>query len=147
FGKIGQIGNADAAMAPVPLPELLRFKVFPIPGVDHFTAHQLLNKVSRWSGNGTLRSGAAGLWIGIFPVDPGDAPSQRGELFLDILHTDTFAFSLPNIAHGIAAEQPCFLPHHCYIQEVIKSALIPVAGFGTRLLPATKSQPKEMLPV
>jgi UTP--glucose-1-phosphate uridylyltransferase len=30
---------------------------------------------------------------------------------------------------------------------VIKSALIPVAGLGTRLLPATKSQPKEMLPV
>jgi len=30
---------------------------------------------------------------------------------------------------------------------VIKSALIPVAGHGMRLLPATKSQPKEMLPV
>jgi UTP--glucose-1-phosphate uridylyltransferase len=30
---------------------------------------------------------------------------------------------------------------------VIKSALVPVAGIGTRLLPATKSQPKEMLPV
>src|SRR3982750_2042783 len=29
----------------------------------------------------------------------------------------------------------------------IKSAIIPVAGIGTRLLPATKSQPKEMLPV
>ena len=31
--------------------------------------------------------------------------------------------------------------------EVIKSAIVPVAGIGTRLLPATKSQPKEMLPV
>jgi UTP--glucose-1-phosphate uridylyltransferase len=30
---------------------------------------------------------------------------------------------------------------------VIISAVIPVAGHGTRLLPATKSQPKEMLPV
>jgi len=30
---------------------------------------------------------------------------------------------------------------------VIKSAIVPVAGVGTRLLPATKSQPKEMLPV
>lgn len=30
---------------------------------------------------------------------------------------------------------------------MIKSALIPVAGYGTRLLPATKCQPKEMLPV
>jgi UTP--glucose-1-phosphate uridylyltransferase len=30
---------------------------------------------------------------------------------------------------------------------VIQSAVVPVAGHGTRLLPATKSQPKEMLPV
>ncbi|HZT33045.1 MAG TPA: UTP--glucose-1-phosphate uridylyltransferase [Bryobacteraceae bacterium] len=30
---------------------------------------------------------------------------------------------------------------------MIKSAVVPVAGQGTRLLPATKSQPKEMLPV
>ncbi|MQY61233.1 UTP--glucose-1-phosphate uridylyltransferase GalU [bacterium] len=29
----------------------------------------------------------------------------------------------------------------------IRKALIPAAGFGTRFLPATKSQPKEMLPV
>jgi UTP--glucose-1-phosphate uridylyltransferase len=34
-----------------------------------------------------------------------------------------------------------------YIRMVIKSAVVPVAGHGTRLLPATKSQPKEMLPV
>lgn len=34
-----------------------------------------------------------------------------------------------------------------YSRKVIKSAVIPVAGHGTRLLPATKSQPKEMLPV
>lgn len=30
---------------------------------------------------------------------------------------------------------------------MINSAIVPVAGHGTRLLPATKSQPKEMLPV
>ena len=36
---------------------------------------------------------------------------------------------------------------HCYIHMVIQSAVVPVAGHGTRLLPATKSQPKEMLPV
>src|ERR1035438_3626162 len=30
---------------------------------------------------------------------------------------------------------------------MIQSAVIPVAGLGTSLLPATKSQPKEMLPV
>ena len=29
----------------------------------------------------------------------------------------------------------------------IDLAIVPVAGHGTRLLPATKSQPKEMLPV
>jgi len=29
----------------------------------------------------------------------------------------------------------------------IRKAVVPVAGWGTRLLPATKSQPKEMLPV
>jgi len=33
------------------------------------------------------------------------------------------------------------------VKEIIKKAVIPVAGFRTRLLPATKSQPKEMLPI
>lgn len=31
--------------------------------------------------------------------------------------------------------------------EMIRSAVVPVAGLGTRLMPATRSQPKEMLPV
>ena len=31
--------------------------------------------------------------------------------------------------------------------ETIRKALIPVAGLGTRFLPATKAQPKEMLPL
>ena len=31
--------------------------------------------------------------------------------------------------------------------DPIDLAVVPVAGHGTRLLPATKSQPKEMLPV
>ena len=29
----------------------------------------------------------------------------------------------------------------------VKKAILPVAGFGTRFLPATKAQPKEMLPI
>ncbi|RUM60993.1 MAG: UTP--glucose-1-phosphate uridylyltransferase, partial [Persephonella sp.] len=29
----------------------------------------------------------------------------------------------------------------------VRKAVIPVAGFGTRFLPATKSTPKEMLPI
>lgn len=33
------------------------------------------------------------------------------------------------------------------MSRMIRKAIIPAAGLGTRLLPATKSQPKEMLPV
>ncbi len=33
------------------------------------------------------------------------------------------------------------------MEKKITKAILPVAGFGTRFLPATKSQPKEMLPV
>jgi len=32
-------------------------------------------------------------------------------------------------------------------QSIIKKAILPVAGLGTRFLPATKAQPKEMLPL
>jgi UTP--glucose-1-phosphate uridylyltransferase len=31
--------------------------------------------------------------------------------------------------------------------QKVRKAIIPVAGYGTRFLPATKSQPKEMLPI
>ena len=31
--------------------------------------------------------------------------------------------------------------------RAVKKAIVPVAGFGTRMLPATKAIPKEMLPV
>lgn len=33
------------------------------------------------------------------------------------------------------------------MNKILKEAVIPVAGLGTRMLPVTKSQPKEMLPV
>ena len=33
------------------------------------------------------------------------------------------------------------------LNDPIRKAVIPAAGFGTRFLPATKSQPKEMLPI
>lgn len=33
------------------------------------------------------------------------------------------------------------------MNKKVKTAIFPVAGFGTRFLPATKAQPKEMLPV
>ena len=31
--------------------------------------------------------------------------------------------------------------------QKIRKAVFPVAGFGTRFLPATKSMPKELLPI
>lgn len=34
-----------------------------------------------------------------------------------------------------------------YMQTMIRKAVIPAAGLGTRFLPATKAQPKEMLPI
>src|SRR5512141_1489652 len=32
-------------------------------------------------------------------------------------------------------------------KKKIRKAIIPAAGYGTRFLPATKAQPKEMLPI
>ena len=34
-----------------------------------------------------------------------------------------------------------------FLPMPVTKAVIPAAGFGTRFLPATKSQPKEMLPI
>ncbi|MDU7905212.1 MAG: UTP--glucose-1-phosphate uridylyltransferase, partial [Peptostreptococcaceae bacterium] len=33
------------------------------------------------------------------------------------------------------------------MKKAVRKAIIPAAGLGTRFLPATKSQPKEMLPI
>ena len=33
------------------------------------------------------------------------------------------------------------------MRQIVRKAIIPAAGLGTRFLPATKSQPKEMLPI
>ena len=33
------------------------------------------------------------------------------------------------------------------MNTLIKKAVFPVAGLGSRFLPATKAQPKEMLPI
>jgi len=33
------------------------------------------------------------------------------------------------------------------MSPTIRKCIIPAAGFGTRFLPATKAQPKEMLPI
>jgi UTP--glucose-1-phosphate uridylyltransferase len=33
------------------------------------------------------------------------------------------------------------------VRMTVRKAVFPVAGLGTRFLPATKAQPKEMLPI
>ena len=33
------------------------------------------------------------------------------------------------------------------MKQKVRKAIIPAAGLGTRFLPATKAQPKEMLPI
>ena len=33
------------------------------------------------------------------------------------------------------------------IRDMVRKVIIPAAGLGTRLFPATKEQPKEMLPI
>ncbi len=38
-------------------------------------------------------------------------------------------------------------PMHNYNQQAVTKAVYPVAGLGTRFLPATKASPKEMLVV
>jgi UTP--glucose-1-phosphate uridylyltransferase len=48
-------------------------------------------------------------------------------------------------AHINASEKIFIIISGAYVS--IRKAVIPVAGLGTRMLPATKSQPKEMLPV
>ncbi|MGH9682410.1 MAG: UTP--glucose-1-phosphate uridylyltransferase GalU [Candidatus Acidiferrales bacterium] len=54
------------------------------------------------------------------------------------------------VASQFASEKWGFRALHILMSEKIKrvrKAVLPVAGLGTRFLPATKAQPKEMLPV
>ena len=46
------------------------------------------------------------------------------------------------ILHKITVEEMT-----CLCRKKVKKAIIPAAGWGTRFLPATKAQPKEMLPI
>ena len=93
-----QIRDIHAAVAPVPLEQLLGFEVFAARGVDHFAADELLNEVARRTQVRDAR-GLGGLAepVGLarpLPVDTRDAPPQYGELFLDILHCSPFICQL-----------------------------------------------------
>jgi len=44
-------------------------------------------------------------------------------------------------------EDAIYIKEDCFNMKRVTKAVIPAAGLGTRFLPATKSQPKEMLPI
>ena len=58
-----------------------------------------------------------------------------------------FAFDICDWFHNLNA-QNCFL-NKGLIKMIskVRKAVFPVAGFGTRFLPATKAMPKELLPI
>ncbi|HKA75267.1 MAG TPA: sugar phosphate nucleotidyltransferase, partial [Xanthobacteraceae bacterium] len=59
-----------------------------------------------------------------------------------------FVSDILNKASDILAPLAESLPsRHLGIMKPIRKAVFPVAGLGTRFLPATKAMPKEMLPV
>jgi UTP--glucose-1-phosphate uridylyltransferase len=104
---------------------------------DNLAADQLLDEIPvrrkprGWQGARPSRL------PGPFAVDLRDPASKQSQFFPKI---HLFAVCLPIYR---VSEYGTIV----YIRKVIKSAVVPVAGHGTRLLPATKSQPKEMLPV
>src|SRR5829696_3650291 len=51
-------------------------------------------------------------------------------------------FFVSFVVHSSSRRRTC--PH---LMSTIRKSLIPAAGFGTRMLPAAKAVPKEMLPV
>jgi UTP--glucose-1-phosphate uridylyltransferase len=107
--------------------------------VNHLARHQVLNEPGGRRIRVTLRDGGRTRALPfVLAVDPRDPAAKSGELGLYILHASLFLCSLYNTSRQQRTR---------YIRKVIKSAVVPVAGHGTRLLPATKSQPKEMLPV
>ena len=66
----------------------------------------------------------------------------RGAFFSSLL-VRTSAASLYNCASPLNAE----LQRGYAMKQTVRKAVFPAAGLGTRFLPATKAQPKEMLPL
>ena len=87
FRKLGQVGDIDAAVAAVALPELLGFEVLAERRGDHLAGEQLLDELRR---RGAAEDAAAERGVRVLAVDARDALAQRGELFLDILHLRFF---------------------------------------------------------
>src|SRR5437016_3666432 len=49
--------------------------------------------------------------------------------------------------HILYSREPRVLCYDSDVTSAVRKAIFPVAGLGTRFLPATKAQPKEMLPL
>src|SRR5271167_4460530 len=58
-----------------------------------------------------------------------------------------FAFRLHNDLGNKASHPSCPFDRKQQRMKLIRKAVFPVAGLGTRFLPATKAMPKEMLPI
>ena len=101
------------------------------------------------------------------PFDLGNQPAARGLERGDLL--ERLVGIEPAVAQtgraplrcgrGRMQDRACYLGFHsifasprvlCYdraVTSVVRKAVFPAAGLGTRFLPATKAQPKEMLPL
>jgi len=72
------------------------------------------------------------------------AAAQAGAHLLDVVA------NVRGIKHQtfiVYARAAAFVCYHRPVKRTIRKAVFPAAGLGTRFLPATKAQPKEMLPL
>jgi len=51
------------------------------------------------------------------------------------------------LGYPLYSRRERILCYHRGVTSLVRKAIFPVAGLGTRFLPATKAQPKEMLPL
>ncbi len=72
---------------------------------------------------------------------PRDPAARRSGHPRDLRAQDSTGTQVP------ACQNDPLFAHDCRDEHVGTKAIFPVAGLGTRFLPATKAQPKEMLPV
>src|SRR5487761_44498 len=95
---------------------------------------------SAWAGTGAAPNAGRGTACGR-RSSSGRRRAKR-EPFRELRHADCEV-------HLAASQEPFpgRAPMRMTPKSVIRTAVFPVAGRGTRFLPATKASPKEMLPV
>ena len=81
-------------------------------------------------------------------VEIETAPAQTGPDFGDVIanqrRIEHGRFILPSRSVESRRADICY---HPAVASIVRKAVFPAAGLGTRFLPATKAQPKEMLPL